>query len=85
MSLVVPLAGLVADTWIERYRVLKSSMYYILVLASLMNIIMALISITVTLPSQVMAVMSIVVIAVSSVGMGSWLACIIPFTTNQMI
>ena len=84
MSLVFPLAGFVADTWIGRYKVLKSSMY-IMVLSSLIDIITRLTSVYVSLPPQVMTVMKVVMIAVSSVGMSSFLACTIPFTTDQMI
>ena len=84
MSLVFPLAGFVADTWIGRYEVLKSSMY-IMVLPSLLDIIVRLTSVYVCSLTIVITLIKIAVIAVSSIGMSSFLACIIPFTTDQMI
>ena len=82
MSLTFPLAGWIADTWIGRYKVLRTAMHLLLLSSTLGILLQVAIFYR---SSEILAAMKTVLICFAATGMSCYTACFVQFSTDQMI
>ena len=83
MTLTFPVAGWIADTWIGRYKVLRTAVH-LLLLSSTLEILLH-VAIMYYASSEILVALKTVFDCLAAAGMSCFVACFIQFTTDQMI
>ena len=83
MSLTFPVVGWIADTWIGRYKVLRTAMQLQLLSCTLGIPVQVLLMYYTS--SEVVVVLNTILTCLVAAGMSCYCACILQFTTDQMI
>ena len=82
MSLSFPIAGFLADVWVGRYKVLRAAMCLLLV-SALLNSVLHFVQLFSS--SDILMDLTLFPTCLGFIGIGCHAACIIPFTTDQLI